>query len=169
VHVSGVTGKTVGLKLDLSRAGGSAQVALGGNTFELIRIGQTLYVKGPTALYRQLGVQRSVPADTWLKAQAGGAGIGRLASFTQLERQVSGLMEPSKAVKKGSTKTFSGQKVVELTQQAGVYSTTLYVAATGTPYPLHVVLRGQADGQSTYSKWNKPVSVTPPSKVFAVR
>ena len=33
----------------------------------MIRIGQDTYVKGPPAVYKQLGITKTIPAGTWVK------------------------------------------------------------------------------------------------------
>ena len=58
---------------------------------------------------------------------------------------------------KGAT-TYNGQSVVEIDK--GSKSGTVYVAATGTPYPVAIV---DPLGRSfTFDSWNKPVKLTPP-------
>jgi hypothetical protein len=58
---------------------------------------------------------------------------------------------------KGAT-TYNGQSVVAIDK--GSKSGTVYVAATGTPYPVAIV---DPLGRSfTFDSWNKPVTLRPP-------
>jgi hypothetical protein len=172
VHVTGRTGRGAQstVNLDLSRAAGSAQVSLAENTFELIRTGQTLYVKGSPALYQQLGAAVNVPAGTWLRVPVGDPQLGGLAAFTELAPEIERLIKSSSRTSKGPTTTVDGQKVIELRQQAARYSyvTSVYVATKGKPYPVQIVTRGQISGQTTFSGWNKSLSVTPPPKALDI-
>jgi len=57
---------------------------------------------------------------------------------------------------KGAT-TYNGQSVVAIDR--GSKSGTVYVAATGTPYPVAIVSPGRS---FTFDSRNKPVTLTPP-------
>jgi hypothetical protein len=64
---------------------------------------------------------------------------------------------PRERQDKGAT-TYNGQSVVAIDK--GSKSGTVYVAATGTPYPVAIV---DPLGRSfTFDSWNKPVTLTPP-------
>ena len=40
---------------------------------------------------------------------------------------------------------------------------TLYVAATGKPFPLQITKEGKESGKVTFSRWDQPVTLTAPS------
>jgi len=169
VHVMGKTTQgrlSASLDLTLSTAGGTAQVSLPGGSFELIRIGETLYLKANPALYRTLGI--SAPAGTWLKAPTGNAQVGTLVVFTELAGEVDNLLRTSGEIVKGSVTTANGQPAIELKQRTQVYSGKLYVATTGKPYPIKLVDRGLVAGQISFSEWNKPVSLSAPAKTIDI-
>ena len=62
---------------------------------------------------------------------------------------------------KRATTSVAGQRVVGLndTSKGG----TLYVAATGKPYPVQIARTGANGGRVTFDHWNAPVSLTPPT------
>ncbi|HEY2398043.1 MAG TPA: hypothetical protein VGH78_03525 [Solirubrobacteraceae bacterium] len=160
VHLHTTSGEVV-LDLKLASGGASGHLTLSGATLEMIRIGGALYLKAPAALYQKLGINAKVPADTWIKLSAGS--VPSLAAFTEMREQLSRLLNVA-SVTKGSTTTLEGQKVVELQQKLKVFIRSLYVAATGKPYPLELVLKGQVAGKTTLNEWDKPVTLTAPSK-----
>ena len=62
---------------------------------------------------------------------------------------------------KGSTSTLGGQPVIALNSSKGG---TMYVATTGTPYPLQVSKNsGGQSGKVTFSDYNKAFTITAPA------
>jgi hypothetical protein len=160
VHLKTTSGQVV-LDVKLSKAGGSGRLSLAGATIEMVRIGSVLYLKAPTALYRRIGINATVPADTWVKLPA--SAIPQLAAFTEMREQLSRLINLS-SLTKSATSTLEGQKVIELRQTLKVFTRSLFVAAMGKPYPVELALKGQVTGQTTLSEWDKPVTLTAPAK-----
>jgi hypothetical protein len=154
------------LHLDLSRAGSSAQVTTPEGNFELIRVGETLYVKGDARFYRTLAL--SAPAGTWVRASKGDPKVGALAGFTEVGSEVANLLTASGPLSKGGHKTVNGQKAIELKQTTKVFVGALFVATTGKPYPIAALKKGLVSGAVTFSEWNKPVSVTAPAKAIDI-
>jgi hypothetical protein len=58
---------------------------------------------------------------------------------------------------KGET-TYKGQKVVAIKDLTN--GGTLYVAATGTPYPIAII--APKNGSIAFDEWNKTISITAP-------
>ncbi|HEV7585038.1 MAG TPA: hypothetical protein VGO14_04585 [Solirubrobacteraceae bacterium] len=160
VHLHTTSGEVV-LDMKLSSTGGGGKLTLAGATLEMLRAGNAVYLKAPTALYQKIGINAKVPPDTWLKLSV--SAIPQLAAFTEMREQLNRLLNLS-AVTKGPTATLEGQKVVELQQKLKVFTRSLYVAATGKPYPLELLLKGQVAGKTTLTEWDKPVTLAPPSK-----
>ncbi|MBB5934776.1 hypothetical protein [Streptomyces zagrosensis] len=72
-----------------------------------------------------------------------------------------------KKLTKGAPITLGGQLIVPLSGpgEASGETQTIYVAATGTPYPLKIVTKGGSEpGTVELSEYEKPVSTTPPPK-----
>jgi hypothetical protein len=158
------------LNLDLASNGGRGQVSGLGLAYELIRIGNTLYLKGNAAFDARLDSTTGlhVPQGVWLKAPASGQ-LAQLTSFTDLGGELKRLLSSTGPTTKGATTTVNGQKVIELKVSAKLFSGSLFVATTGKPYPIELVKRGRETGQITFSGWNASVSLTPPRNAIAIR
>jgi hypothetical protein len=172
VHVSaksGVGRTTLTLDASLAKDKGHAQLSLLGIGFEAIRVGDTLYVKGnrifDAHLERTLGVK--VPSGTWLKGPASGA-LAQVGSFTDMKREVPLLLSSSVPATKGSETKVEGQPAIELKESAKLYTGILYVATTGNPYPIKLLKTGRETGQTTFSGWNDPVSVSAPANAVEI-
>jgi hypothetical protein len=160
VHLATTTGEVV-LDVNLSRTGATGRLTLSGKTLEITRVGNTIYLKANPTVYKALGITAKVPSNAWLKASASQA--GQLAAFTEMSGETTRLLNLEGPLTKGPTTTVNGQKVVELKQAKKIYTRSLYVATTGKPYPIEILLRGQVTGKTTFSDWNKPVTPTAPA------
>ena len=165
VHVAG-SGTTGGspLALDLflvADKGGKGSISVSGLTFDIVRIGDTAYFKGDSAFWEHFGGKAvaQLLKGRWLKASATS---GELASFTPLtdiaKLFASILTSSNTLVNQGET-DLDGVKTVAIldTKKGG----TLYVAATGTPYP--VALKKKGSGDIAFTSWNEPVTLTAPA------
>jgi hypothetical protein len=154
--------------LELARNGGHAQISIIGVSFEVLRIGGAVYLKGSHAFHKSLsGVAASVPQDRWLKVPVNNVQLSRLASFTKLSPELGRILS-SAAPRKGASTTVNGQSAIELDQTGGLFSSALYVATTGKPYPIQLIKHGKETGQTTFSGWNEPVSFTRPANAIAI-
>jgi hypothetical protein len=167
VHIAGTTGlsgTTLSINASLAKDHGHARVSLARIEMEAIRTGETLYIKGNRAYNAQLestiGVK--VPAGVWLKRPASGR-LDRIGAVTEIEREVPLILNQSGPITKGATVKINGQPAIEIKETAKLYTQTLYVATTGNPYPLQLVKHGRETGQTTFTGWNDPVSVSAPS------
>jgi len=162
------------LALDMSYAknGAHGSVSLLGIDYQLIRIGDTLYVSGNSRFYRELARSLSghaaravarLPAGTWLTAEVGsGLGSG-LAGITEMNSELALLLGRATPVARGAEKTVNGQQAIELKQTAKLYVGSLFIATTGKPYPILEHRTGRETGQTTFTNWNQPVNLTPPA------
>jgi hypothetical protein len=160
VHLR-TTGGEVLLDVKLTSTGGTGQLRLAGSNLELRRIGTALYLKSAASVYRNLGIKVNVPSNAWLKVPA--SSTLQLAAFTELSGEVSRLLNLKGTLTKGTTATVNGQSAVELKQTNPLYTRSLYVATSGKPYPVEILLQGQVTGKTTFTEWNKPVTLTPPA------
>lgn len=165
VHISGHivdNGTRVAIDLLLVKGkGGKGTMSGGGVSLQLVRVGNTAYVKGSDAFLRSVAGASVAEAlhGRWLKAPAT---TGPFAALTQLtdSRKLFGsaLGQHGKLANRGET-TYQGQKVVEIddTTEGG----TLYVAAQGTPYP--VALTGsKQQGSLRFDRWGEAASIVAP-------
>jgi hypothetical protein len=159
--------------LRLSRDGGRGKVSLLGLDFELIRIGQTVYAKGDRAFYARLGAVLGklprIPEGSWLKGSASSGPLAQLASFTDMTGELARLLSTPGPVAKGARATVKGQQAITLKEKTKVYEGALYVAATGTPYPVEQVKSGGRErGKTSFSGWGPPVPLSAPSPALDV-
>ncbi len=159
---------TLAINLALGRNGGRGRVSLFGLDYEVIRIGDTAYVKGSPAFYKRLGAilgkTLRVPAGTWLEGSATKGPLSQPVAFTDRPSELDRLLSTPGSVTKGASTTINGQKVIELKEATKVYKGVLYVATTGKPYPVLLVKSGGREkGRTTFSGWDEEVSLSAPS------
>jgi hypothetical protein len=156
------------VNVQLAGDGGRGQVSLLGLAFEVIRIGKTVYLKGSPSVYKRLGIAAKVPTGSWLQAPAGGR-LDQLAAFTDLSGELNRILPAHNDVlAKGASITLAGQPVLELNATAKLFKGILYIATTGKPYPVELVKHGRETGQSTFTGWNKPITLNPPANAIKV-
>jgi hypothetical protein len=133
--------------------GGTVSFTKGRVHFDLIATGDgTVYIRGNNA-YLLPNVAAALHGN-WLKCRAG-TYVGNFVALASAGLQLEPIDQGTPS-NKGET-TYKGKKVVEI--DAATPGTKLYVAATGTPYPLALVTRS---GTVTFGGFNAAVSLTPP-------
>jgi hypothetical protein len=157
------------LVASLAKNQGHARISLLGIGVEAIRSGGTLYVKGNRAfdarLQSTVGVK--VPPGVWLRGPASGV-LGQVGSFTDMKREVPLILGGRGPVTKGTSVKINGQPAITVKETAKLYTGTLYVATTGKPYPIELIKTGRETGQTTFSGWNDPVSVSAPANAVEI-
>ncbi len=167
VHVSGsLKSNGTPITLDLSLAsghGGRGQISQGSLSFNLIVVGDTIYLKGSPAFYSHFGGSAAAQLfqGKWLKAPVSGGELGSLAGLTNLTQLLSQTLASHGTLVKGPTSTVAGTPVIELHDTSD--NGSLFVATTGKPYPIQIVKHGSETGQITFTDWNHPVSLSAPS------
>lgn len=172
-HVAGkLVSNGTAITLDLSMArdkGAKGSVSINGLGFDLVKIGDTAYIKGSDAFYQHFAgpAVAQLIHGKWIKAPTTSK---QFRSFAALA-SVSGIFAEiganhGKLVNDGET-TYKGQQVVAIRDASD--GSKLYVAATGTPYPVAIVGgRKNQSGTVTFGDWNQPVSLSPPSGALDV-
>ncbi|HEX3909784.1 MAG TPA: hypothetical protein VHW67_03655 [Solirubrobacteraceae bacterium] len=176
VHVVGVSKvqrSSFTIDAHLARDRARSRISLLGSGYEAIRIGGTVYVKGPPAFYTRLGARLGkplhVPRGTWLKAPAGSGPLGELAALTDLPKELNRVLSTSAYLTKGVSTTIDGQKAIALKEKAKLYEGVLYVASTGKPYPLLFLKNGGRErGRTSFTGWDQDVSLSAPSPSVGV-
>jgi hypothetical protein len=149
--------------------GAKGSVSVNGLAFDLVKIGDTIYIKGSDAFYQHFAGASIAQLihGRWIKASTNSK---RFRSFAPLA-SVAGLFgeisaHHGKLVNDGKT-TYKGQPVVAIRDTSD--NSKLYVAATGKPYPVAIV-GGQKSqsGAVAFDDWNKPVSLSAPSGAIDV-
>jgi hypothetical protein len=96
---------------------------------------------------------------------AASAALEPFVTMADLQGVVEPLTSNMGALTKDAT-TYKDQSVVALYGPSKVRS--VYVAATGTPYPVLVTLKGSSPASVSFDNWGKSVSVTAPSPAVDV-
>ena len=170
-HISGTVvsgGSAISLDLDLvSGKGGRGQMSEGGLSFQIEVVSNEVYINGSPAFWRHFGGEAAAELfqGKWLKAPASGQ-FASLAQLNNLHELLGTVLSTHGALVTGPTSTVDGQSA------ASVHDTTkdatLYVAATGTPYPLEIVKSGSQGGRLTFSRFNESVPLTPPPNAIDI-
>ena len=165
VHVSGSIvsgGEPLTLNLALDKGtGGSGTMSESGLSFQLIRVGGKAYIKGSDAFYKKFagaGVAQLLHGK-WLEGSATTGNLAALTSLTDISKLFNGALASHGTLSNGGETTYKGQKVVAIkdTTKDGI----LYVAATGTPYPVAIVGANKS-GAIVFDNWGKTVTITAP-------
>ncbi len=171
VHVSGSDSSGASpIKLDLSLVagkGGTGTMTINGSAFQIIAIGQTVYLKAGSDFWSQFGnaAAAKVLSGKWLKASA----TGKFASFAELTNQrtlFGQLLSNHGSLAKGSTSTVNGHKVIAIKDTGK--DATLYVATTGKPYPVEIAKAGSSGGQITFDRINQSIPLSAPSGAISI-
>ena len=153
---------TATLDLQLTETGGRARVGLAGVSNELLRIGDAVYLRSNPSLRKRFARSGVHLAEGgWVRASAGSA--GQLGQLLDMRRELDTLLESTKQLSKVATRTVNGHKTVVLKESGRALSTpTIYISATGTPYPVKIVKQGREHGEVTFTAWNRPVTLAAP-------
>jgi hypothetical protein len=169
VRVSGSVGdgspaNAIALKLNLvSGRGATGSMSEHGLSFKLVTVGGEAYVNGSAEFWKQFGgpaVARRLHGR-WLRAPTASGEFSSFASLTDVHKLLAHLLSGHGALAKGTTSTVDGRKVIAIhdTSKQG----TLYVAATGTPYPIRISNGSSSGGHIDFSRFNRPVSLKTPA------
>jgi hypothetical protein len=129
-----------------------------GAKFDVAVIGNTTYLRGDSTFWRQSGAPRAeaqLLTDKWLKGPADSARF-RLLTHEFSENTFLHILSSHGALASQGATTYKGRSVVAIQDAAG---NTLYVMASGTPYPVAIVGSGDT---LTFDRWNQPVTLTAP-------
>lgn len=167
VHVSGsIVSGGDRLTIDLhivAGKGGVGTISEKGLSFQFVRLDDKAYIKGTDAFYRKFAGAATAQLlhDKWLMTDATKGQFAALAELTDVGRLIPQIVDQHEKLANEGEKTVRGKKTVAIADRAK--GGTLYVAATGRPYPLEVVKMGGSEpGDVIFDDWNKTVSVTAP-------
>src|SRR4029077_12106720 len=132
-------GSPITLDLDLvSGKGGRGKISEGGLTFQLIGIGNVVYIGGSPAFLRHCGGALAVRLfqGKWLQVRAGSRDFASVSGLTNLHLLLNKLLASHGKLAKGATTTVRGQQVVPISDRTK--GGTIYIATTGRPYPIEL-------------------------------
>jgi hypothetical protein len=163
VHISGTVsqgGKTAGLNLSMTRAGGIwGQLSVGGAGVTVLSTHGSTYIKLTRAFVKYLGLPASacvLMCGKFLKATP--AQSRSLVGDLSMPHLLGSLNSPGATYRYGGTATVNGQPAWVLHVSDG---STAYVAAHGKPYPLRLVAPHH-HGQLNFTHWNAVTIPGPP-------
>jgi hypothetical protein len=166
VHVVGSivnAGAPIELDMELVNGeGGRGRLAENGLSFELVELGGYVYIKGSRAFYSHVaGAAAAQLLDgKWLKASANSGTFSSLTSLTDLRKLLDSTLTSHGTLTKGATSTVEGQQAIAI--KDATRGGTLYVATSGTPYPLQIAKTGSSGGKIVFNRWNEPVTLKAP-------
>src|SRR5262249_20923147 len=104
-------------------------------------------------------------AGRWLKTPTTGS-FASLAKFADRKALFDALLSPTGTLVRGRVTTLRGRRVVPVTDEAD--GGTLYVAATGPPYPVELVNRAK-HATLVFDGIDAPVHLTAPKGAIDLR
>jgi hypothetical protein len=172
VHIAGsIVSEGKPLKIDMQLVkdkGGRGRITLEGVSIDLVRVGGSVYINGSQAFYRRVAgaAAAQLLQGKWLKAPENSGNFASLASLTDLAKLMNTTLSSHGTLSRGGTKTIAGQKTVAVNDvsQGG----TVYVATTGSPYPVELSKDGSGGGKIVFDKWNKSVTLTAPANAINI-
>jgi hypothetical protein len=165
--------------LTLDRQGnctGSLTFGQGGSV-ELVKRGDEVWLRADEQFWKKQvpgagGVIDRVVGDRYVHGNVDNAFLKKAARFCDLDTfrsQIKAATTGAGTLDKGRPTTVSGTRTVPLTGKQGDRSSTVYVSAEGTAYPLKAVVKGESVAvTTTLSGFNKPVPSKTPSSSDSV-
>ncbi|MEU3723773.1 hypothetical protein [Streptomyces sp. NPDC031705] len=164
VHLSGTLvtgGKTFTLDMRLKADGGSGEVKSAQDTFQLLRVGEQLYLKASAAFWGKSDSAGKL-GDKYVKVPEGDPSYKQFRGFTDMHVLLDGLLGLQGKLSKGAYTTVGHTRAVPVSADAGKGG-KLTVSLEGTPYPLLMERAGGA-GRVELSEWGKPFPLEAPAQ-----
>ncbi|MCC3772187.1 hypothetical protein [Streptomyces sp. UNOC14_S4] len=179
VHLSGSVvsqGRTYKIDMRLKKDGGTGRVSSDASAFELLRVGDELYVKAPAAFWAHGGDKGSDKGDKggngaaaaeklekkYVKVPSADPAYQQFKGFTDKNVLLDGLLGLHGKLARGDHATVGGVRTIRVTGGGGSGG-TLDVSLTGTPYPIRVQRAGGA-GQLELTDWGQDFALSVPAK-----
>jgi len=167
VHMSGSVSSDssdVGFDVTLSADAAKGTLTLSGNDIKLVRVGDAAYFSGSPEFYKMVGggdAAVSLLQGRWIKVPSTDSRFASFEQFTDKGKLFSSMLQAEGTISKAGVRTYNGQKVIVLRDSKG--DGDLYIAASGKPYPVAIVTKGDKQGTVTFNGWDAPVDVSAPS------
>ena len=166
VHITGSTiseNKPISLDMELvAGKGAKGHISIEGLRIDIIELEHAFYLNGSPAFYSRVAgpAAARLLQGKWLKAPTGSGNFASLSKLTDLGTVIDSSLASHGALVHAGTSTVAGQPAVGVTDTSK--GGTLYVASSGTPYPLEISKGGKEGGRIRFERWNEPVTITPP-------
>ncbi|MDC7337049.1 hypothetical protein [Streptomyces lydicus] len=174
VHLSGNVvsqGRTFKLDMSLAKDGAKGELTTKAATFQLLRVGDALYLKADAAFWAgekggstggNGGAAAQKLGGKYVKVPAADPVYKRFSGFTDKDTLLASLLGLHGKLATGDRSDIDGTRTVRLTAGAGAGG-TLDVSLEGTPYPLRLQRAGGA-GVVRLAEWGRSVDLRAPSK-----
>ncbi|WP_328879476.1 hypothetical protein [Streptomyces sp. NBC_00299] len=170
VRLSGsvvTSGRTYKLDMQLKADGGTGSVTAQGATFQLLRIGEQLYLKADAGFWSDAdGAKTDAAADKlngkYVRVPEGDPSYKKFSGFTDKGVLLDGLLTLHGALAADGHHEQEGTRTIRITGDKGAGG-TLDVSLEGTPYPLRLTRAG-GGGTLTFSAWGKDFPLEKPAK-----
>jgi hypothetical protein len=165
------SGRTYKLDMRLKSGGATGSVTSKGATFQLLRIGEQLYLKADAGFWAHADGEGDGKTDTaaaakldgkFVKVPQGDPSYRKFIGFTDKGVLLDGLLTLHGKLATDGHHEQSGIRTIRITGDDGSGG-TLDVSLEGKPYPLRLVRAGGA-GTLTFSAWGKEFALTEPKK-----
>ncbi|MGW0121335.1 hypothetical protein [Streptomyces sp. NPDC003327] len=167
-------GGTYKLNMRLKQDGATGSVTTKNSTFELLRVGDALYMKADAGFWSHDDKNGGEPTeadteaadkldDMYVKVPRDDPSYKQLRGFTDMDLLLDGLISLHGEAVKGDRDQIGGIRTVKVKGGADGAGGTLDVALEGSPYPLQLKRGGDA-GVVVLSEWNKDFPLAEPSK-----
>ncbi|MEW2413885.1 hypothetical protein AB0953_09180 [Streptomyces sp. NPDC046866] len=164
VHLSGTLvsgGKTYALDVRLGKDGGSGEVKSKEDTFQLLRVGEQLYLKASAAFWGKSDSAGKL-GDKYVKVPDSDPTYKQFRGFTDMHVLLDGLLGLDGKLAKTEEYTKVGAtRAVQVTAGDKGKGGKLSVSLEGTPYPLRMERAGGA-GTVDLSDWGKQFPLQAP-------
>ncbi|AWI30813.1 hypothetical protein [Streptomyces tirandamycinicus] len=170
-------GGTYKLNMRLKKTGGVGSVTSKNSTFELLRVGEALYLKADAGFWvhadsdggdggAEPGEEDRAAAekldDKYVKVPQDDPAYKQLRGFTDMNVLLDGLLGLHGKLSKGDRSTIGGVRTIKI-MGGGGNGGTLAVSLEGTPYPLQLDRAGDA-GVLTLGDWGQDFPLEAPAK-----
>ncbi|WP_320774355.1 hypothetical protein [Streptomyces sp. CRN 30] len=168
LHGSVVTsGRTYALDMRLNSDGGTGSVTSKGSKFDLLRIGEQLFLKADAGFWshdtgKADAAAAEKLADKYVKVPQGDPSYKKFSGFTDKDVLLDGLLALHGTVETDGRHEQNGTRTVRISGDDGSGG-SLDVSLEGKPYPLRLVRAGSA-GTLRFSDWNKTLELKEPGK-----
>ncbi|MEU5256862.1 hypothetical protein ACF081_05570 [Streptomyces longwoodensis] len=166
------SGRTYRLDMRLKSGGGTGSVTSQGATFQLLRIGEQLYLKADAGFWKHedgKGDDQGTDAAAadkldgkYVKVPTGDPSYKKFSGFTDKDVLLDGLLTLHGTLARDGHHEQGGVRTIRITGDKGSGG-TLDVSLKGLPYPLRLVRAGGA-GTLTFSAWGEDFALAEPAK-----
>jgi hypothetical protein len=170
VRVSGTVtgdGQTYRLDVRLGEDGCVGEVSTEGMTFELLRLGEDLYIQADEAFWESGGIPEELESDPaekldgkYVRVAPEDPAYEQLAGFTEMDVLLDGLLALEGERQTGDRGEVADVRTIRVTA-AGGRGGSMDVALVGEPYPLRVQ-RGGGAGELLMDDWDQDFELHAP-------